>query len=99
MKILAFLLVALICSDSSYGGDFLKRKYEGWHWYEQRQDPEENKEQAMIFKNLTPTEQINETRALQEKLLHAAIIEPTEENIVKYLHIQKLILDKSFNFT
>ena len=100
MKILAFLLVALICSKPVYGFDFLKKKYEGWHWYEQRKKEEEKKtKKDMTVVEKTPTEQIKETRALQEKFLHAAIINPTEENIIKYLQIQKVILDNSFKFT
>lgn len=47
---------------------------------------------------LTPTEEIEAQRKALEGQLHAAIINPTKENITAYLILQKALMDQSQRF-
>ncbi len=50
-------------------------------------------------KPLSPTEQIEGQRKVLETKLHAAIVEPSRENIVAYLFAQKALMDQSQRFS
>lgn len=103
MKRQVLVLIVLICSVfvDVNAESFFSHKYEGWHWYEakKRELQEKANEVSNVKSSSSPTEQIKEIREMQEKLLHKALVDPSEANIVEYLRIQKLILDSSYRFT
>jgi len=80
---------------------FFKKRAEGWHWYESLRDSEvEEKQQKDASPHaLTPTQQIEAQRKDLEQKLHAAILNPTQENIVAYLLAQKALMDQSERFS
>lgn len=81
---------------------FFERKAEGWHWY-QDQEPESRgqesgrKEKTKI--TLNPTQAIETQRKALETKLHAAIVEPTQENLIAYITAQKALMDQSQKFS
>lgn len=81
---------------------FFDRHAEGWHWYQSLSDDkvdEEKKKTELISPQKTPTQQIESQRKALEKKLHAAIIEPSRENIVAYIIAQKALMDQSQRFS
>lgn len=81
---------------------FFQRKAEGWHWYQSLSDHkvEEKKKNAdSISPPLTPTQAIEKQRKNLETKLHAAIVEPTQENLMAYITAQKALMDQSQRFS
>lgn len=81
---------------------FFEKHAEGWHWYESLQDgevDEQQKKNDLTPKPRTPTQEIESQRKALERKLHAAIIKPTQENIMAYLLLQKALMDQSEKFS
>lgn len=86
---------------------FFKKRAEGWHWYENFSKKEEKAKKRENQKGAhekhfppphTPTKMIEEQRKALETKLHAAIIEPTHENITSYLLAQRALMNQSQRF-
>lgn len=83
---------------------FFQRKAEGWHWYqslsgEPRSDNKVKKAAEPSSNTLSPTKQIEAQRKALETKLHAAIVEPTRENLISYITAQKVLMDQSQKFS
>ncbi|MFQ5728967.1 MAG: type-F conjugative transfer system pilin assembly protein TraF [Waddliaceae bacterium] len=94
---LRILLVSFcLCAVSLHAG-WLERKAEGWAWYEDKIQ-EEKPENAALQKQ-SPTEILGQAKKELEERLAEAIIEPSEENIVAYILLQKKWLNQSTKFS
>lgn len=88
-------------------GAFFERHAEGWHWYDTlRVEPlsdknvEEKKQKNDSASHpQTPTEKIESQRKALEQKLHAAIVEPTRENLITYIIAQRALMDQSQRFS
>jgi conjugal transfer pilus assembly protein TraF len=82
---------------------FFERRAEGWHWYEDREREDEEKPLKQKRPNAshsqTPTEKIEAQRKDLETKLHTAILEPSRENIITYILVQKALMDQSQRFS
>lgn len=81
---------------------FFGRHAEGWHWYQSLSDSnveEKNEKADLVLPLQTPTQAIENQRKALETTLHAAIIEPSRENIVAYIIAQKALMDQSQRFS
>jgi conjugal transfer pilus assembly protein TraF len=80
---------------------FFERRAEGWHWYQDSVQKSEIREQNPLRggKILSPTEAIEAQRKVLETKLHAAIVEPTRENLIAYITAQKALMDQSEKFS
>ena len=82
---------------------FFERRAEGWHWYEDREREDEEEPLKQKRPNAsppqTPTEKIEAQRKVLEQKLHAAIVEPTQENVIAYIFAQKALMDQSQRFS
>ncbi|MBY0272767.1 MAG: type-F conjugative transfer system pilin assembly protein TraF [Alphaproteobacteria bacterium] len=90
---------------------FFDRHAEGWHWYEEF--PRDNKIEerkktpsgrnspfrSSPFSSPTPTEKIEAQRKELQTKLHTAILEPSHENIITYILVQKALMDQSQRFS
>ncbi|MBP6951896.1 MAG: type-F conjugative transfer system pilin assembly protein TraF [Alphaproteobacteria bacterium] len=87
---------------SSFKLAFFERRAEGWHWYESWDNDkadEEKKKPELVTPHQTPTEEIEAQRKDIEQKLHAAIVEPTRENLIAYIIAQKVLMDQSQRFS
>ena len=80
---------------SSFKLAFFERRAEGWHWYQSQE--QEISEQRKEDQN--PTQVIESQRKDIEQKLHAAIVEPTRENLITYIIAQKALMDQSQRFS
>lgn len=84
---------------------FFERHAEGWHWYDTpRVEPQreiKQKREASHQKNekQSPTDKIEAQRKKLEQKLHAAILDPNEDNIISYIQSQKAVMDQSQKFS
>lgn len=82
---------------------FFERRAEGWHWYQDRPSEEEaqplKQEKLNASPPQTPTAKIEAQRKTLEQKLHAAIVEPTQENVIAYITAQKTLMDQSQKFS
>jgi conjugal transfer pilus assembly protein TraF len=86
---------------------FFEGHAEGWHWYDtlRVESPSDNNVEEEKQKNdsashpQTPTEKIENQRKALEQKLHAAIIEPTRENLIAYIMAQRALMDQSQRFS
>ena len=99
--------VLLDYSQLQADSPFFKRRAEGWHWYEnfsKEQEPIRKREEKKGYVEKsspspqTPTKIIEEQKKALEQKLHAAIIEPSRENITSYLIAQRALMDQSQRF-
>jgi len=81
---------------------FFEKHAEGWHWYQfqesgvREQESEKQEEEKLPQ---TPTQLIETQRKNLETKLHAAIVEPTQENLIAYITAQKALMDQSQKFS
>lgn len=87
---------------------FIKRKAEGWFWYEDKEKNKNNKKDRQQFdqepnqkhkKNMTPTEIINQNKQALEASLHKAILDPSYDNVKHYMQLQKAVVARSEAFS
>lgn len=104
MRRVCFFLILINCNSGVLAKEtsFFERKAEGWHWYRE-QKSELRKQESRIEKTktipLNPTQQIETQRKALEQKLHAAIVEPTRENLIAYITAQKALMDQSQKFS
>ncbi len=67
------------------------RRCEGWAYYEEKSVPKEDNEKP-IQVTKKPSEELQERKNEMEDTLAKAILEPTEENIQKYIELQNMWL-------
>lgn len=84
---------------SSLRANFLQDKARGWHWYEEKETRKEKPDQSNREDPLSPTEVIENFKAEINERLHAALVEPTEANLMAYMQIQKQVMAQSQKFT
>ncbi|MBA3814684.1 MAG: type-F conjugative transfer system pilin assembly protein TraF [Alphaproteobacteria bacterium] len=78
---------------------FFERKAEGWHWYQSVSDNKIEGEVKTPLQPFSPTQAIEAQRKALETKLHAAIVEPTRDNIIAYITAQKALMDQSQKFS
>jgi conjugal transfer pilus assembly protein TraF len=90
---------------------FFEGHAEGWHWYDTprveslsgslNDNIVEKKKQKNDLASYpqTPTEKIEGQRKALEQKLHAAIVEPTRENLIVYIIAQRALMDQSQRFS
>ncbi|HUX79588.1 MAG TPA: conjugal transfer protein TraF [Alphaproteobacteria bacterium] len=108
LKVLYSLIVLLdlginpsfLKAEAPYQASFFEKRAEGWHWYEDGEQKSETREQKKEEKiPLNPSQLIEEQRKKLEQKLHAAIVEPTRENLVAYIIAQRALMDQSQRFS
>jgi conjugal transfer pilus assembly protein TraF len=83
---------------------FSKDRERGWHWYEERPEPEEPELEKPPTPTASPTTApppVMSARWLKEefeKATEMAISEPTPVNVEYWAYLRKLVLDKSERF-
>ncbi len=106
------LILSLISSlfFQTVSAGWLDRKAEGWFWYEDRERKQEEKaiEQPKALPPpivnvppppLTATEEMVLIRKELEERLNKAILEPSEENVLAYMHMQQDWINQSAQFS
>lgn len=94
-------------NESRAQPSFFERHAEGWHWYDTlRVEPlsdnnveEEKQKNDSASHPQTPTDKIENQRKALEQKLHAAIVEPTRENLIAYITAQRGLMDQSQRFS
>ncbi len=92
----------LTTGAAAYAADaaFFERHAEGWHWYQdpvKALNPEKPNQEGSP--SPSPTERIEKQRKVLEKKLHAAIVEPTRENVMAYIVAQRALMNQSQRFS
>jgi len=102
----AFMIV-LIGFSKSVHASFLNNHAEGWHWYEDKKDPEDRVEEEETEENPKPSlkEEVSshtqKLKALQKELQERrdrAVIEPTYAHVKSYQALQKVMVDHADKF-
>ncbi len=105
LKVLVLLLVSFLIIKASFAESFFGAHARGWHWYEILSEPD--KEDKVISdeqplkdssRPQTPTELIKAYREVLESRLHAALLNPTPQNIKLYQEMQKDLMNRSQMF-
>lgn len=105
----AILSGILTClSFPGLDGVWLERKAEGWFWYEDRETQQlKEPEEAVLsippipdaIPPLTATEEMTLIRKELEERLNRAILEPTEANVMAYMHMQQEWINQAAQFS
>ncbi len=102
LKLFVFLIFLNI-GHYALSDAFFERRAEGWHWYQnppsEDKIEEKKKQPDSVLPSPTPTQQIAAQRKEIETKLHAAIVEPTRENLMAYIIAQKALMDQSQRFS
>jgi conjugal transfer pilus assembly protein TraF len=94
---LALFIFVYLSTPLAEASSFFNKHAEGWHWYEDKPEESDLKDQEQP--PLTPTQAIEAQRKELETKLHAAIVAPTRENLVTYLLAQRALMDQSETFS
>lgn len=94
-----FCLLILVLSSVSAHADYLDRKAEGWHFYEElnKQLPKKREEKPSVEPQ-DPVQQLKSFKQEVERLKATAVMNPTTENVQAYMVIQKQLMDRSSKF-
>src|SRR3990167_9725207 len=93
-----FIILLSLGSPLLASASFFGKHAEGWHWYEDREADVRKQESEKEEQALTPTQQIEAQRKELETKLHAAIVDPTRENLTSYLLAQRALMNRSESF-
>lgn len=100
--LLRILVLGFLSIEAGFAESFFGEHARGWHWYEVL--PEPDKEDKTISdeqplkgssRPQTPTELIKAYREALESRLHAALLNPTPQNIKLYQEMQKDLMNRS----
>lgn len=105
LKVLVLLLVSFLIIKASFAESFFGEHARGWHWYEVLPEPDKEDKTISDEQPLkgsshpqTPTELIKAYREILESRLHAALLNPTPQNIKLYQEMQKDLMNRSQMF-
>lgn len=108
-KIKTCLFISLFYfSQNSVDAGWLDRKAEGWFWYEDRQKQIEKIEQSpspLTVPDVNPPIPLTATMEMEairkeiEESLNRAILDPSKENVMTYMTMQKQWIDQSAQFS
>lgn len=93
-RLICFLL---LCVQPLNAG-WLDRKAEGWAWYEEENKKSEEEVVIPIQVEQTALEKLEAGRKQLELLLAEAIINPSQDNLLRYMEAQKLSVQQSAQF-
>jgi conjugal transfer pilus assembly protein TraF len=80
------LLLGLVCSTLSFAGDYYTQHETGWYWFD---DPVKKTIKVPTKqKNNDPIENVNQVKETLKRTLDQAIINPTPDNIKRYITLQ-----------
>jgi len=88
------LLNGIAVADSE--ADYYQEHAKGWHWYDDPAPEVQPKKPAA--KPADPVEQMNAIRATIRRALAKAIIEPSAENVEKYIATQNALSEQANQF-
>ena len=91
-----FLFFFLLVNAPLCGG-WLERKAEGWCWYEEEKEAAE--EIIEINEQESAAEQLESFKNKNELLFAEAVLNPTQENMIKYMEAQKALIERSASFS
>lgn len=92
-------LLVFVLSSMNVHADYLDRKAEGWHFYEElNQQPSQTKDKKPSTENQDPVQQLTAFKEDVERLKATAVMNPTTENVQAYMLIQKQLMDRSSQF-
>jgi len=94
------LSLSLLCLSTSLNAtsSFYERKAEGWHWYQQMIQNEEEVTEEEDYPQQTPTDIITQQKQALELSLHKAVVSGKPEDVLAYLEKQKALMDQSARF-
>ena len=97
-----FISVAFVmasCFASTVFADVEDSSPIGWHWYDYTDSPLSpvTKKQPYLS-DLTPTQAVKIIKDGTQEALNAAVLDPSEQNVMQYLAMQKWVTDQSSQF-
>ena len=100
--LLRILVLGFLSMKAGFAESFFGEHARGWHWYEVLSEPDKedktiSDEQPLkgSFGPQTPTDLIKSYREVLESRLHAALLNPTPQNIKLYQEMQKDLMNRS----
>ena len=97
MRKLFILFLGMVATSAH--ADYIERKAEGWHFYEELNKKAQPKKEPIIeAQPEDPAAQLAAFKKEVERLKSVAVMEPTFENVQAYMVIQKQLMDKSSKF-
>ena len=91
MRTVCLLLLAFFATVNEAGAQrYFEQSKRGWFWYEPARDKAKRREEPVTVKRI---------RERGTRLFEAALISPTKENVKAYMEHQKLVLERSEEFS
>ena len=96
MKFKILFLLFFVSYNPFLFSGWLDRKAEGWAWYEDLEKKEKPEEKQRI---LSPAEELSNAKKELEEKLAAAVLHPSEENVLNFMAEQKRLIEQSEAFS
>lgn len=98
MKVMGLIFLLLIASACFASNHFLSSAPEGWHWNNVKVPPKPIKNKQTKAAMLTPSERLAEAKKYINNIKAEAVMNPTPENVYRYLVVQQFIMQRSSLF-
>jgi conjugal transfer pilus assembly protein TraF len=94
-----YLLMLLVLWQFPLSASWLERKAEGWAWYEEEKQKKKEEIAPEEAQQLSALAQLEVIKKELDTLLAEALLQPTQENIIKYMETQKEWVGRSAEFS
>ncbi len=97
---LVLIFLCLFYAASTYAQDYYSQHETGWFWFDDSEEAQKPKRNVTSSKSKThdPTEIVIHARKTIKRALDQAIVDPTPENIRRYIELQNQMTERANQF-
>lgn len=92
------MVLSLFCSATTFANDYYSQHETGWYWFD---DPAQNQTKNSTVqptKENDATKSVEDSRKILKESLDKAIIDPTPENVERYIALQNQMSERANKF-
>ncbi len=92
------MVLSLFCSATAFSNDYYSQHETGWYWFDDPLQTQRKNSTEQPKKESDPTKMVEYSRKILKESLDKAIIDPTPENVERYIALQNQMSERANKF-
>lgn len=92
------MVLSLFCSATTFANDYYSQHETGWYWFDDPVQTQRKNNTEQTQKESDATKRVEDSRKILKESLDKAIIDPTPENVERYIALQNQMSERANKF-